>query len=186
MDLDERMKLWETSLEDSANEWDDGNPIEDLDQSDRFMNQNSDEDIMSLAVYREFIFNCPAYEWLILNLRKEVLLTHSEPNHMGSIREIITESLPSTRKISRKKSPESYKMTFEVDWDPLAFLEKQMYDISPPEALERSITLTGSIQSSQALPCTAYLSQTWPLTGEYTMRLVKDAVLSGPGRQHSC
>lgn len=46
-------------------------------------------------------------------------------------------------------------------------------------AVERAITLTGSARDAQALTCVQYLSQTWPLAGEYTMQVVKDVIANG-------
>jgi hypothetical protein len=51
-------------------------------------------------------------------------------------------------------------------------VKKQRYTESPEVALERAITLTGSVNNAQAVTTREYLSQTWPATGIQVMRLV--------------
>jgi hypothetical protein len=136
--------------------------------------------------YRDFIFKAPAYEWLLASLRREFHLASAEPNSMNTIRRKIIYSLPSSHKVSRKKSAEAYKMTFGIEWDPLAFVKEQEYREKPDEAVEIAITLTGSAKDAQALTCAQYLCQTWPSAGEHTIRLVKDVLRSGPGHRHTC
>jgi hypothetical protein len=78
--------------------------------------------------------------------------------------EISLQSPPTiSHKVSRKKSVEAYKITFEIEWDPLAFIKEQEYREEPGEAIERAITLTGYAKDAQALTCAQYLRQTWPL-----------------------
>lgn len=48
-------------------------------------------------------------------------------------------------------------------------------------AMEEAITLTGSLIDAQALPCIEYLRQTWPLSGEYILRLLQKLMDSGYG-----
>lgn len=146
-----------------------------------------DEEIKmpELSAYRDFILTAPAYEWLLSRLRREFLLAPAEPNHMEAIRREIIKSLPSSHKLSRQKSAEAYKMTFVIEWDPIAFIKEQLYKEEPDEAVEIAITLTGSAREAQALTCVQYMCQVWPLVGEHTIRLVKDAVRSGPGQRYT-
>ncbi|RYO94041.1 hypothetical protein DL766_004096 [Monosporascus sp. MC13-8B] len=165
--------------------------LSDGDSSYRDSSESDQEDIQEtnnprLLAYRDFIFNTEAYEWLLTRLRREFRLAPTKPNVMETIRQRITHSLPSTHRVSRKTPSEVYKTMFELDWDPLSFLEKQQYEAEPLDAVERVITLTGSCQDAQALTCAQYMSQTWPLMGELTMQLVKDVLGSGPGDQHTC
>jgi hypothetical protein len=147
---------------------------------------NEETNMPGLSAYRDFIFKAPAYEWLIASLRRECLLTLAELNSMEAIRREIISSLPSSHEVSRKKSAEAYKMTFGIEWDPLAFVKEQEYREEPDEAVEIAITLTGSAKDAQALTCAQYLRQTWPSAGEHTIRLVKDVLRSGPGHRHTC
>ena len=101
----------------------------------------------------------------------------TEPNSREAIRLKIISSLPPAK---------AYKMTFRIDWDPLAFVKEQEYREEPDEAIPIAITLTGSAKYAQALTCTQYLCQTWPPAGEHTIRLVKDVLRSGPEHRHTC
>ncbi|KAK6811024.1 hypothetical protein RU639_013191 [Aspergillus parasiticus] len=98
----------------------------------------------------------------------------------------ILTSLPSSHTISRKSSAEAYTVTFVIDWNPLSFLNDQGYKEEPGEAVERAITLTGTAEDAQALPCAQYLCQTWPSTGGHIIQLVKDIVRAGPGSRQIC
>jgi hypothetical protein len=152
---------------------------------DDLINQDSNEEAKDPA-YRDFIFKAPAYEWLIANLRKECFLAPAEPNSMEAIRRKIIYSLPSSHEVSRKKLAEAYKITFEIEWDPLAFVKEQKYKEQPDEAIEIAITLIGSAKDAQALTCAQYLRQTWPSAGGHTVQLVKDVLRSGRGHRHIC
>ena len=178
MPLEDVMEKWHQNLENPE-----GDPSPEPD-----ITQESDEEAEEeeLLAYRDFIFKAPTYEWLLASLRREFNLAPAEPNFMEAIRRTIINSLPSSHKVSRKKSAEAYKMTFRIEWDPLAFVKEQEYREEPDEAVEIAITLTGSAKDAQALTCAQYLCQTWPSAGEYIIRLVKDVVRSGPSHQHTC
>jgi hypothetical protein len=148
--------------------------------------KDEEANMPKLIVYRDFISKSPTYKWLLTSLRREFLLTPVEPNTMEAIRRKIINFLPSGHKVSRKESAEAYKMTFEIKWDPLAFVKEQEYREEPDEAVERVITLTGSAKDAQALTCAQYLCQTWPLSREHTIRLIKDVVRSAPSHRHTC
>lgn len=163
--------------------------VDDLmnqDSNEENEEENAETNMPGLLAYRDFVFKAPAYEWLIASLRRECLLALAEPNTMEAIRRKIISSLPSSHEVSRKKSAETYKMTFGVEWDPLAFVKEQGYREEPDEAVEIVITLTGSAKDAQALTCAQYLCQTWPSAGEHTIRLVKDVLRSGPRHRHTC
>ncbi|KAK6502518.1 hypothetical protein TWF506_003099 [Arthrobotrys conoides] len=146
-----------------------------------------EEEVDHLALlYRDFIFKTPAFEWLVGILRRDVLLTPAEPNYMETIRKTIIESLPSSRRISKHKSAETFRVIFMTCWKPLTFISEQDYEDGPGEAIERAITLTGSVEDAQVLACGEYLCQTWPSTGKYIMQLIKDVVHSAPGALHTC
>lgn len=156
--------------------------------NDEQLGEDEDEASLTtqLLAYRELLSVSPAYEWLLENLQKEFSLAPVEPNHVNSIKHEIIRFLPASHKISRRRSPESYKMVFEVDWDPLAFIKEQGYKEEPAEVVEKAVTLTGSTKDAQALTCKQYLCQTWPSLGEHLMQLVKDVVNFGPGYRCIC
>ena len=151
--------------------------------------EDNTEEMPQFLVYRDFIFENPAYEWLVACLRREFYLAPAEPNSMEVIREKILSCLLSTKtthSISRKRSPEPYKVTFEVEWDPVAFVKEQEYTGEPGRAIEMAITLTGSAEDAQALTCVQYLRQTWPSTGGHIMQLIKDVVRDRLSHRHRC
>lgn len=197
MPLEDVMSNWFQNL-DGLEDGADPNPdIHDLNRAssngliikdpDEELEEEEQESAMpELYAYQDFIFKSPAYEWLLATLRKEFLLAPAKPNSMEAIRREILHSLPSSHKVSRKKSPQAYKVAFRIKWDPLAFVKEQGYGEEPCEAVKTAITLTGSAGDAQALTCGQYLRQTWPLSGEHTIRLLKDVVRSGPGYRHTC
>lgn len=136
--------------------------------------------------YHDFIPKTEAYEWLLNRLRREFHLAPATPSIMDTLRLKITKSLQPIRRVSRRASSKTYKVIFEVDWDVLAFIEKQQYDTSPAGAIERAITLTGSYQDSYVSTCGQYINQAWPLTGGVIMQLVKDMVESSHNSIHTC
>jgi hypothetical protein len=148
--------------------------------------QTEESNMLGLLAYRDFILNSPAYEWLLTSLRKETLLAQPDPNSMLAIRREIINSLPPSRKISRNRPAEAYNITFDISWDPLAFIREQSYEEKPEDVVGKVITLTGSARDAQALTCEQYLCQTWPSAGKYIIRLVKDVVQGGPGHRHTC
>ncbi|KAJ5272482.1 hypothetical protein N7478_007607 [Penicillium angulare] len=125
--------------------------------------------------YREFILGTSAYSWLIATLQKEAIITRSSPDIMDEIGKGILKALPSFHKVSRRQPSQGYRGIFELDWDLLHFLEQQSTD-PPHEAVKKAITLTGTSSDGQAITTGAYLSQTWPTTGDIVMQLVVDVV----------
>lgn len=147
----------------------------DVSDNDRERSEEGeDSDIPELEEYRRFICGDPGYEWLLDCLRREVTLARPAQDIMGDIRHQILQAIPRTHRVSRKKSPEGCKVTYFVDWQPLAFLSEQDYEDQGAEAIAKAITLTGSWQDAQAFSCRDYLTQTWSLTGRQIMRLIQD------------
>jgi hypothetical protein len=188
MHLTEIISRWQETLPDPEHlvppEADD---MTDMDLSD----ETGDEDIeeisaSNLSKYRDFIFQTPAYEWLLASLRKELVLAPAEPNYMEAIRRKITESLPACQRVSSRRSAQVHRIFLEINWDPLLFYIEQGYSEGLEDAIERAITLTGSAKDAQALATVQYLCQTWPSSGNHIIRLVKDVLRSGRGNQHTC
>ncbi|OAP62831.1 hypothetical protein AYL99_02058 [Fonsecaea erecta] len=137
-----------------------------------------------LSAYRDFILSAPAYEWLLSSLRRDLKLEPAEPDVMKNIGQQILHFLPTSRKVSKKKSAEAYQMTCRVACDIVAFCQEQEYRRRPEEVVETVITLTGSACDAQALTCIQYMAQTWPSSGKQLLQLVKN-VLQGVARQSS-
>lgn len=148
-----------------------------------------DEDDMPdswLSAYQEFVLSNDAYEWLLTRLRRELHLASAKPNIIRAIRATIMSSLPTPHRISRKVSSKSYRARVELDWDIFDFFQSQRYSMPPDEALDGVITLTGSCHDAQAATCAQYTRQTWPLTGEAILQLVKEVLRDGEGHSHLC
>ncbi|KAL4928351.1 uncharacterized protein BDV17DRAFT_264801 [Aspergillus undulatus] len=77
---------------------------------------------------KDFITSTPIYSWLIKNLEREICLSRSEDGIQKVISEAVLERLPTTRRMSRKESPQVYQMTISLQWRLLNFLRDQDYD----------------------------------------------------------
>jgi hypothetical protein len=188
MELNDKMDLWfgsfqgledllsnEHSFQPYEREFDEQSMDVDIEEDDQLENDQTDSP--DLFAYKEFILNSLPYKLLLARLRKEVVLTMPSSDSLERIRQEIATSL-APYKVSRKQSAQSYKLAFVMDWDVLAFIRAQGYTEPPDEAFEKAITLTGSSQEAQALTCLQYVSQTWPLAGEHTFRLIQDLIRS--------
>jgi hypothetical protein len=162
----------EMPLEEKMRRWDDGSQAHD--------------NALNFVKYRKLLLKSPAYRWLITSLRREALLIAAETNLMESIREKLISLLSASHIMTRTQSAEAYKITYRVNWNPLAFFKEQGYKEDPGDVIETAITLTGSTRDAQALVCARYLSQTWPFTGEYVIRLLQKMLRDEPGHQHTC
>lgn len=131
-----------------------------------------------LSAHRSLISASAAYRWLLVTLRRESLL-ELKCSKMEDIRQTILSSLKASQKISRSRPAEAFHTTFLINWDPIAFLKEQLYEENLEDAIDKVITLTGSAKNAQALTTLQYLRQTWPVTGEHVLQLVKN-VLRGP------
>lgn len=180
MPLADKMSGWFGRIEDEN----DDNELQSEEQGD-----GDPDDALALQFYKDFILATPAYQWFLANLRRELYLEAATETGMETVANVIRKrvcSIPSVRSISRTKPPEACTMAFEIDWNPLAFVKEQEYPQEPHEAIEIAITLTGGARDAQALTSSQYLCQTWPINGEYTMKLVKDVMLGLAGSRHSC
>ena len=69
-----------------------------------------------------------------------------------------------------------HSVTFEVDWDPIAFINDQCYEQSPEEAIAKAITLTGIATEARAVEAAQYTKEMWPFSNDGVMRLVQAVV----------
>lgn len=181
MPLADKMSGWFGRIEENE---DDDNQLQSEEQGD-----SDPDNALALKFYKDFIFATPAYQWFLANLQRELYLEPTAKIDMETVANEIRRrvcSLPSVRYLSRSKTPETCTMAFEIEWNPLAFVKEQDYPQEPHEAIEIAITLTGGTRDAQALTSGQYLRQTWPINGEYTMKLVKDVMLGLLGSRHSC
>lgn len=141
----------------------------------------TDDERNQVNRYREWVTRTSAYSWLLAIMRRELALVTQEENILNSIRNEINRSFPPVSKISAQRQPDAGTSLFRVNWDLAAFIVEQEYSENNFEAMEEAITLTGSLTDAQALPCIQYLRQTWPLSGEYTFRLLQKLIDSEYG-----
>lgn len=121
--------------------------------------------------YRQCILENSAYEWLLGDLRRHFTLTPSNPDVMTEIRKTILNNLPSQPRFSRRESPLLYKMKYSLNWDLVSFLKGQNYGEETSKAFSLVITVTGSRDAAQALTCSEYLRQTWPMSAGGVLEL---------------
>ena len=131
--------------------------------------------------YRTLIPKTSAYQWLLSIMRKNLTLIVEQKNILGSIHKEISEVLPPISKFSIKREADSLNLLYVLNWDPKTFLAGQEYAEEGTVAMERAITLTGTLTNAQALPCLQYLRQTWPTNGEDILRLMQQLLESKCG-----
>lgn len=182
--MSERVRKWQESIPESIDDKapDPNKPYNEHEirrETDEFVNEGpEDPNKQKLRDYGEIILASHAHSWLLSNLKKEICLIQADPNVMNHIRNVVLSGLPLPRRISRANAIRNFSVRFEVDWDPLNYLTKQ-FDGSAPDMLGSTLTLTGSFKDAQAITCSNYMQQTWPLSGEYTVKLL-DKVLLNP------
>ncbi|KAL7921611.1 hypothetical protein ACQKWADRAFT_117177 [Trichoderma austrokoningii] len=140
------------------------------DSGDTILSKLQEAPDLWLSAYYDLIPQTGGYQWLLSRLKKEVFMAPAKPSFMSTINNLITQSLQSSFHTPAK----IYNAEFEVDWDIMAFLEKEEYSTKLHETVERVITVTGSYQDAYITTCEQYLDQTWPLSGRIMMQLVKD------------
>jgi hypothetical protein len=146
----------------------------------------SNVDPRGVSTYGRLLFEEPAYTWFLACIERERSMDPASPDLAKAIRKEISDSLPSLRLVSRRRSAEAYKATFQIQWDPHAFIKNEGYKEDPEHVVETAITLTGSLTDAQALTCCQYLHQTWPTSGNNIMQLIKSVVASHRGQTHTC
>ena len=191
MRLSSMVKLWYQNLKDVANDF--GNqqnhtvtgPNASSANHDIPM-EDDDNNSPELWIYRKFISNRQAYEWLVGSIRRELNLNPANQNSQDAIRNRILESLPSPRTSSPYDKPRIYQTTFAINWDPVAFVREQGYDQNKGGFLGKIITITGSSIDAQAMTSLQYLHQTWHSYGANLLQIIEATLLSEPGSESRC
>jgi hypothetical protein len=169
-------------LDERAITYKEDNDVEDEDDED-VHDGHSPAD--RLSRYGKLVVEAPAYQWLLASLKRECQLTRAEPDVMEDIKQEIIRYLPKSRKISRSRFAEAYRVTLQLNWDFPAFVLKQGYHGDLGKILETAVTLTGTNRDAQAQTCKEYLCQTWPHTGKHVMDLIK-IVMCKSDEKHAC
>ncbi|KAF2186242.1 hypothetical protein K469DRAFT_687236 [Zopfia rhizophila CBS 207.26] len=146
---------------------------------------DEEEHLPEILIYRRLIEDSGAYMWLLAQLRRKSMLSSPGLDIKGAIRKDILGVLPGTPRISRTRPPELIRAVYNVQWDLHGFLKGQQYKEEPEHALENAITLTGSVEETQAETCIGYLEQTWPVMGECLVRVLKRAIQSVERVRHT-
>ena len=133
--------------------------------------------IPALEKFCDLILNNPGYDWLVSRLQRETRLSMPQQNVMDEIKRHILDAMPATKNLSRKSPPQGCNVKFYVRWDPITFLEEQDYDDDDSKEIGKAVTITGTYTHAQALGCSDYLAQTWPLTGPHTLQLIEDFLM---------
>jgi len=134
------------------------------------------------ALTRGLVFNSVAYRWLVACLIQKLTLevVNGNLDVRSRIHQDIYDVFEHSRYVGEQKASERCQMYFATDWNPTEFLTEQFgsqCDIG--RLLGESLTLTGTATDAQILPCSEYLSQTWPTTGPKFLELLKKALVSG-------
>ncbi|RTE75703.1 hypothetical protein BHE90_009827 [Fusarium euwallaceae] len=138
------------------------------------LEEDGELSVPGLEEYKHIIYTAPSYQWVLGQLRREILLSKpKKSNKMDAIRGRILAAMPGKRHVSSKKASQAVDVTYTVDCDLLAFLRGQEYDEPADVAIAQAVTLTGSQADAQASSCQQYLDQTWPCTGPQTLMLIQ-------------
>lgn len=107
--------------------------VDDIESAPAFSDSDEDHETSeintklaaNLVLYRNLILKSPEYQWLVATLKRELSLTRAQPDIMEDIRTKILSTLPPSHKVRRKKAPNEYEATFELDWDLVSFAKEQ-------------------------------------------------------------
>ena len=137
---------------------------------------------VNLENYRRLLLDSEAFERFLFAIRSRNTLSGTDTTVREVLRGQILKAIDSASKefrkttegylkprISRWRRPNTYNLSLELDWDPIAFLRNEGYDGQPSQILGNIITLTGDEEASQALSCQEYMEQIWPYTGLKTL-----------------
>jgi hypothetical protein len=133
----------------------------------------------------DFLVGSHAYKRLHTRIQTVSLLTSRKGQTIQEIRNKILDTL--TRSIeTRSKSPafKFHSATFQISWNPLAFLVEQYQD-GAKQSIKEIITLNGSAIDAQAVTCGGYMQQVWPETGHETLEALQTAITHSK-RPHKC
>lgn len=192
MSLDERLDRWHVDqVMDDPNSAialpDDGPDVNDQSEIDDLYDDDDEASVddSRLGMYRNVVTNSTAFQWLLGRLHREVSLTTSEASSFKAISTLLRQvlySLPENRIVSSRKGPPECTAVFQSDWNPLAFMRDQEYEEEPEETVGCAIVIVQDTNGDvEAMPCSEYVSRTWPLLGEDFMGLLKHTVQRKPG-----
>ncbi|RGP77969.1 pfs domain [Fusarium longipes] len=133
-------------------------------------------------LYRKIAFSSVAYKWLLADLMKELSLklVDDAKNICGLVQSKVYQYFGQSWSRSTQEAASKNEMTFVATWNPAEFFRQQFEDHSDfGRLLSETLTITGATTDAQILPCSDYLTQTWPTTGAALLDLIKRALSSG-------
>lgn len=176
MSLNDKMSMWDRKAEDDGSK--DGLYQRVTDDKDDITNQ------ADLPVYHKIIFASPAYEWLIANLRNQVILQWNakQPHVIAKrIRQQILDNLP-TGTVGKQTALFGHKVKFDLQWGDTfkGWFEHESIGrfIQSDQPFAEFIAVTGSAEEAQALTIKQYLCQTWPKGGPQLLGVLQNAINS--------
>lgn len=182
--VNEKMGHWYSKIPETPNEdlgdLFDGRDLEDATRYEGDDESHTGQPEVHFTTHRDCFVGSSAYDWLRDALLREILLT---PASLG-IRQLVLDCLR-PRHCSTVRDSASYNVTFEMNWDPRNFIQRQMYAEPLTGAIGAAVTLTGSLHDFQALTASQYLSQTWPSIGDHIISVIED-VLGGKSGDEWC
>lgn len=95
---------------------------------------------------------------------------------MQGIQDNIMSSLLPAYDCNNEIASQNYAVSFELESNLLSFSETHDPEEQPGKGFKTAFTLTGSDLEVQGATCSNYMQQTWPITGETIIELVKGAL----------
>ncbi|KAH6871521.1 hypothetical protein B0T10DRAFT_260746 [Thelonectria olida] len=147
--------------------------------------------------YRQILKDAEASAWLVSTLNRDLALRGIVPSNMRAIRQTVLETLRyepqrdsdgntihvPRQKISRHCDPQTCVAHFDLQWDPVEFLNQEFSEGEPRELISGVITVTGEGDILQALPCHDYMMQAWPFAASKFLALIQRLVTE-PHKRH--
>lgn len=156
-------------------------PLEQPKDSILIVKEKEAPDTPLFTETRTFLIESRAYQWLLGRIRTSLILTRREGTTVEFLRNTIIARLDLSDLYGRFRTA-----TFQISWSPLKFLREQHYQDGGNQAIGEVITVTGSAIDAQAMTCAQYMHQTWPVTGNETLRALQTAIAETRSHGHHC
>lgn len=127
----------------------------------------------------------PLFTWLVTAIEDSCRLDYAGATGLASIQATLDHSLGimmtkptfNRARMALRRGREGLEeptimASLQTDWDPLHFIEQQGF--KGPDCLPGVLTLSGTANNIQMLPCRQYLRQTWPFAGEIVLEALVD------------
>jgi hypothetical protein len=176
----EKVDLWKIEKPDVIRQENEPLPFDETDPA-----AHEDQEDYVITHYPEawtFLTNSNAYEWLLARMKAEILLTKIDGTLVDSIKKEILKGLASISKRFGYHQGAS-QARFEISWPLMRYIEEKYLDKHDLQ-LGSLITIVGSGGEVQALTCSQYMNQVWPVTGLETLLALQGALDKGAGQTY--